>query len=97
MPNSLLEKLHYYLVSKRMQYSIIFNDIPESFKPGKYITYEPGLRSKLYLNKLHKWNINIITTDQNYITPSVMWQNILLTLLFMFILYKAYKLYKLHG
>lgn len=89
--NSFLEKLHYYLISKRMQYSFILNDMPKSFKKDKYITYESSLCSELDMRKLHKWNINIITQKQNYVTPSMAMQN---TIIIFFLLYLIVLLWK---
>ena len=63
--NEYIVYLHYLLVRNNMQYKIIFSDISDETKNGKYVGYEPGIRDILKQNELQPWNVNIIVNKHN--------------------------------
>lgn len=80
------EQLHYYLVSKNLQYSIAMNDMSTHFKRGKYIGYVPGFHGTLDPKLLHVWNVNILTKKQNSACPNMVPQNAIITLLILLVI-----------
>ena len=80
------EKLHYYLINKNMQYSIVMNDMSSCFKHGKYIGYVPGHCSTLNPKLLHRWNANIQVRKQNTVYPNMVFQNTIITLFILLII-----------
>ena len=83
------EKLHYYLISKHLQYALILSDVLYSEKVGRFITYEPGMSDVLRPGYVHNWNVNIITRKRKILTPTqaIITNRIILICIVLFVLF----------
>ena len=92
--NEYIVYLHYLLVRNDMQYKIIFSDISNETKNGKYVGYEPGIRDIIRPNQLQPWNVNIIVNKHNTIIPNTTTQTIVICILFIILIHLLIKLIK---
>jgi hypothetical protein len=90
----LLDKIHYWLVIKNLQYSIIGLDIPYKSKIGNFVGYESGPRDVIKPNQLQPLNINMIVRPHNTYIPSCTKINLAIVLILLLVLWTGYKFFK---